>query len=111
MVAVSAGIDQASSRPTETTVRITAPSFVISTAMATPSSMVSSGVAAATLSLREVRAGTRPPSARIVWYSSLMMISSAFWASSGLADLAEIPMFEPPANTEATPPSLPGRLK
>ena len=49
--------------------------------------------------------------ARIVWYSSLMMISSAFWASSGLADLAEIPMFEPPANTEATPPSLPGRLK
>src|SRR3546814_7189749 len=36
------------------------------------------------------------------------MISSALLASSGLAERAEMPMLEPPANAWATPPSIPG---
>ncbi len=39
------------------------------------------------------------------------MISSALRASSGCADFAEMPMFEPPAKTCAAPPSMPGRAK
>ena len=85
----------------------------MSLAFAAASAMIaaSSGVAAATWSPSDVFAGTRPFSARIDWYSSLRMISSAFLARSTFFDFAAMPMFEPPAKTWAAPPSLPGRAK
>lgn len=85
----------------------------VSFALAAASAMTaaSSGLAAATWSPSDYLAGTRPAPARIDWYSSLKMIFMALSASSGLADFAEMAMFEPPAKTCAAPPSLPGRAK
>ena len=59
----------------------------------------------------DVRAGVRPFSARMPWYSSLSISATMSRARSWLGVWAATAMSEPPSSTGAGPPSEPGSAK